>query len=67
MYRICRKIKFLSGRFPNFCKKWYVLEETLGLISGSLPENPRGFIYMLTVNILDLQIKQHAQRLYFGS
>ena len=30
----------------NFGEKWYVLEEILGLISGSLPEDQGGFSCM---------------------
>ena len=30
----------------NFGKKWYVLEEILGLISGSLPEDQGKFTSM---------------------
>ena len=34
----------------NFGKKWYVLENILGLISGSLPEDQGGFTCMIEMN-----------------
>ena len=44
MYRIYRKL--LNSDEGNFGKKWYVLEEILGLISGSIPDDQRGLTCM---------------------
>ena len=47
MYRIYRKIlNSDEGDFEILVKKWYVLEEILGLISGSLPDDQGGFTCM---------------------
>ena len=36
------------------CIDWYVSEEILGLISGSLPDDQRGFTCMHLQNVLKL-------------
>ena len=46
MYRIYRKnVYSFQGDFM-ICQKLYVLEEILGLISGSLPDNQGGITCM---------------------
>ena len=55
MYRKYKKI--LNSDEGNFGKKWYVLEEILGLISGSLPEDQRGFTYMKSFVTLDVDFR----------
>ena len=47
MYRIYRKIlNSDEGDYEILVKKWYVSEEILGLISGSLPDDQGGFTCM---------------------
>ena len=60
MYRIYRKKKLNSdeGGFEIFGKKWYVNEEILGLISGSLPEDQGGFTCMNLFYLYLIQMKQ---------
>ena len=50
MYRIYRKILNSNGDIKILEKKWYVLEEILGLISGSLLEDQGGFTCMNSVD-----------------
>ena len=43
-----KKILIQVREILEFGKKWYVLKEILGLISGSLPDDQGGFTHMLT-------------------
>ena len=56
-----------QGDLQSLEKKCYVLEEILGFISGSLPEDQRGFTCMLLLivivllaNIIDIQFELHV-------